>query len=70
MTREEAIRILSTRDNQGMPVTWQKGFLEAYEMAISAIKAEDFLLRSMIEYLHNTGWMQEHDALVKGEKDE
>lgn len=38
MTRDEAIKILSTRDNQGMPITWQNGFVEAYDMAIEALE--------------------------------
>lgn len=40
MTRELAINILSTRDNQGMPITWQNGFIEAYDMAIEALERE------------------------------
>ena len=38
MTRELAIKILSTRDNQGMPITWQNGFIEAYDLAIEALE--------------------------------
>ena len=55
MTREEAIRILSTKDNNGMPVTWQKGFLEAYEMAIEALEENESLAKSLndaVELIH------------------
>ena len=38
MTRELAISILSTRDNQGNPITWQHGWHEAYDMAIEALE--------------------------------
>lgn len=38
MTREEAIKILSCRDNRGLPITWQDGFVDAVDTAIEALK--------------------------------
>ena len=43
MTREEAIEILSVRDNYGKPIVWQKGFAEAYDMAVEALKATQWI---------------------------
>lgn len=38
MTREEAIKILSSRDGHGMPSGYNGGYTEAIEVAIEALK--------------------------------
>lgn len=38
MTKEEAIRILSTRDKYGVPCGYTSGYQEALDMAIEALK--------------------------------
>ena len=38
MTNEDAIRILSLRDNRGVPISWQNDFLEAVDLAIEALR--------------------------------
>lgn len=38
MTTEDAIRILSLRDNRGVPISWQNDFLEAVDLAIEALR--------------------------------
>lgn len=40
MTREEAIKILSCRDNRGCPVVWQDGYVDAVDMAIEALSTD------------------------------
>lgn len=37
MTRTEAIKILSLRDNRGLPITWQDGFVDAVDTAVEAL---------------------------------
>lgn len=40
MTREEAIKILSSRDGHGIPSGYNGGYAEAIEVAIEALKAD------------------------------
>ena len=40
MTREESIKILSCRDNRGLPITWQDGFVDAVDTAIEALQEQ------------------------------
>lgn len=47
MTREEAIKILSCRDNRGLPITWQDGFVGAIDMAIEALEENESLAKSV-----------------------
>lgn len=39
MTREEAIKILSSRDGHGIPSGYNGGYAEAIDLAIEALKA-------------------------------
>ena len=43
MTREEAIKILSCRDNRGLPITWQDGFVDAVDTAIEALEEPEII---------------------------
>ena len=65
MTRELAIGILSTRDNQGNPITWQNGWHEAYDMAIEALeeqKTGKWIYKTTDAYIQRTcsacGWSE------------
>lgn len=40
MIREKAIKILSCRDNNGIPISWQNGFVEAVDTAIKALQEQ------------------------------
>ena len=46
MTRTEAIKILSCRDNRGVPIAWQDGFVDAVDTAIKTLKATQWVLVS------------------------
>ena len=43
MTREEAIKILSCRDNRGLPITWQDGFVDAVDRAVEAMEQQQWI---------------------------
>ena len=43
MTREEAIKILSCRDNRGLPITWQDGFVDAVDRAVEALEQQQWI---------------------------
>ena len=40
MTIKDAITILSCRDNQGAPISWQNGYVEAIDTAIEVMKSQ------------------------------
>ena len=40
MTRTEAIKILSCRDNRGVPIVWQNGYVDAVDTAIEALQEQ------------------------------
>ena len=43
MTRTEAIKILSCRDNRGLPITWQDGFVDAVDKAVEALEQQQWI---------------------------
>ena len=59
MTREEAIKILSARDNRGLPITWQDGFVEAYDMATRSLEAWDEVMKDVQD------WQDDFNTHVK-----
>ena len=56
MTNKEAIKILSCRDNRGLPITWQDGFVDAVDMAIEALQAQVTL--DDVSTAYENGYMQ------------
>ena len=77
MTRIEAIKILSCRDNRGCPIVWQDGFIDTVDMAIEALKFQevyDVTIKAVNEYYdkHHTvsmNWIPCDEELPKKEED-
>ena len=63
MTREEAIKILSTRDAHGVLCGYTSGVTEALDMAIEALQAQPITQRRM----YQLGYRQAQKDRLKGE---
>ena len=55
MTRAKAIEILSCRDNRGLPITWQDGFVDAVDTAIEALQEQKTAEAVVIQQGIDTG---------------
>ena len=51
MTREEAIKILSNRDDFGIPKGYTSGYAEANDMAIRSLEAWDSVIDKVCQFL-------------------
>lgn len=65
MTRTKAIEILSCRDNRGLPITWQDGFVDAVDTAIEALSTDIVRCKDCVR--HNVAvkdWYDDHEKKV------
>lgn len=72
MTTENSLNILKVlkqkcidnKNNGDWSECVADSYVEALDIAIYAIMTQSILLKSIIDYLHNTGWLSEHDKYV------